>query len=278
MEEIREIARALRRHLEYLEEAGSMAVAGAPQSLPPAELPAPPPVEESTDPVARKLQKPIANDTDTRRSNITEHGTSRVPFKDRDAALEALRKDVNRCKLCKLCEGRTNGVPGEGSSRARVMFVGEAPGADEDAQGRPFVGRSGQLLTKIIESGMGLKREEVYIANIAKCRPPENRDPEPDEVAACVPYLYKQIEIIDPDVIITVGRYSMRELAGVGEKDTISRVRGKVYRVHGRAVIPTFHPAYLLRNPPEKVKVWADIQLAMKELGLPILGDGGKTP
>jgi DNA polymerase len=177
---------------------------------------------------------------------------------------------VASCKLCGLCQGRTNAVPGEGSPKARVLFVGEGPGATEDAQGRPFVGRAGQLLTKIVESGMGLRREDVFIANVVKCRPPENRDPLPEEAAACVPYLFRQIEILDPEVIIPLGRHSMRELAGVSERDTIGRVRGRVYRVAGRAVIPTYHPAYLLRNPPEKVKVWHDIQLALKELGLPV--------
>ncbi|MBI3819656.1 MAG: uracil-DNA glycosylase [Planctomycetes bacterium] len=217
-------------------------------------------------------------DNETRRSLVSERGEFKRSAKDKALALEAIAKKVSNCRLCRLCEGRTNAVPGEGSATARVMFIGEGPGATEDELGRPFVGRAGQLLTKIIESGMGLKREDVFIANIVKCRPPENRDPQPDEVAACLPYLNKQIEVIDPEVIIPLGRHSMREFAGVGEKDTISRVRGKVYPVHGRSVIPTFHPAYLLRNPPEKVKVWADIQLAMKELGLPIPKQNGSTP
>ncbi|HKE00139.1 MAG TPA: uracil-DNA glycosylase, partial [Planctomycetota bacterium] len=212
-----------------------------------------------------------ASDDPTRRSTQSERGdgAARSPAQ-RAAALAAIAAKVNACELCRLCKGRTNGVPGEGSPTARVMFVGEGPGATEDEQGRPFVGRAGQLLTKIIESGMGLKREDVFIANVVKCRPPENRDPMPDEAAMCMPYLHKQIEVIDPEVIIPLGRHSMRELAGVGPNEGITKVRGKVYRQRGRAVIPTFHPAYLLRNPPEKVKVWQDIQLALKELGLPV--------
>jgi DNA polymerase len=227
------------------------------------------PVKRAT-PTARLPLASAADDNPLRRSFVSEHGVSPLSLGEREAALRDVANAVSSCKLCGLCQGRTNAVPGEGSPRARVMFVGEGPGATEDAQGRPFVGRAGQLLTKIVENGMGLRREDVFIANIVKCRPPENRDPLPEEAAACVPYLFRQIEIVDPEVLIPLGRHSMRELAGVSERDTIGRVRGKVYRVAGRAVIPTYHPAYLLRNPPEKVKVWHDIQLAMKELGLPI--------
>lgn len=286
-EAVFEVARGLRRQLEYLDEAGFFALPRTAEAT--AEIVTNPivnnaPPEAPGEPIVAKIDSNNVNitktpaafafrsegDDETRRSIAAEAGEVARTIEQKQAALDAIRGKVSNCKLCRLCEKRTNAVPGEGSAAARVMFVGEGPGQTEDELGRPFVGRAGQLLTKIIESGMGLKREDVFIANIVKCRPPENRDPMPDEVAACVPYLNKQIEIIDPQVIIPLGRHSMRELAGVGERDTISRVRGKIYRLHGRAVIPTFHPAYLLRNPPEKVKVWADIQLAMKELGLPI--------
>ena len=278
-EEFRELARGLRNTLGALDEAGFLGIGGAaaaPRGSKPTH-----PHETPTIGVTRALPLTSSQDDDTRRSLPSERGESQRSPKERAAALAAVAAKVSACKLCGLCRGRKNAVPGEGNPSARVVFIGEGPGATEDEMGRPFVGRAGQLLTKIIESGMGLRREDVFIANIVKCRPPENRDPLPEEVAACVPFLHKQLEILDPEVIIPLGRHSMRELAGVSERDTISRVRGKVYRLHGRAVIPTFHPAYLLRNPPEKVKVWSDIQLAMKELGLPIPkrgADGAATP
>jgi uracil-DNA glycosylase len=276
-EEIRELARGLRHTLEALDDAGFVGLsrdAVVPDSrdaLAQGEPQRVEPTQESMSPsTTRSLPFRSSSDDETRRSLPSERGEVRRSEAEKRAALDAIAAKVDGCQRCGLCRGRTHAVPGEGSARARVLFVGEGPGATEDEQGRPFVGRAGQLLTKIIESGMGLRREDVFIANIVKCRPPENRDPLPEEVAACVPFLNKQIEVLDPEVIIPLGRHSMRELAGVSERDTISRVRGKVYRVHGRAVIPTFHPAYLLRNPPEKVKVWNDIQLAMKELGLPL--------
>ncbi len=272
-DELREIARGARRILGGLEAAGFVGGLGSAGQEPLEQEPTAPLPDGVAEPSASRTgQLPlVATDDDpTRRTLASRRGENTMDANARKAALTAIGRKVSTCTLCRLCEGRTNAVPGEGSASARVMFVGEGPGATEDAQGRPFVGRAGQLLTKIIESGMGLSRSDVFIANVVKCRPPENRDPQPDEVAACLPFLQKQIEVVDPEVIIPLGRHSMRELAGVGERDTIGRVRGKVYRVNGRAVIPTYHPAYLLRNPPEKVKVWHDIQLAMKELGLPI--------
>lgn len=268
-EEIREVVRGVRRQVELLEESGFVAPLGC---RPPASTrdlasdaaPAPVPA------MPRPLPLPSHPDDETRRSIPSARGEVVRSPDEKERALAAIAKKVGSCNLCGLCEHRTLTVPGEGSARARVLFVGEGPGAMEDQTGRPFVGKAGQLLTRIIENGMRFKRSEVFIANIVKCRPPGNRDPLPEEVAACLPYLYKQIEVLDPEVIIPLGRHSMRELARVGERETISRVRGKVYRVNGRAVIPTFHPAYLLRNPPEKEKVWFDIQLAMKELGIPI--------
>jgi DNA polymerase len=280
-EEISEIARGLRRQLEALGESGFIGLGARDVSkrVERSDSAASTIDRNANSETSNLPQKPatIANlqfdsatDDPTRRTSVSERGSIERTAHESAAALAIVDERVRGCTLCGLCKGRLNAVPGEGNPKSRVMFVGEGPGATEDEMGRPFVGRAGQLLTKIIESGMGISRNDVYIANIVKCRPPENRDPLPEEVAACVPYLLKQIEIIDPEVIIPLGRHSMRELAGVSERETIGRVRGAVYRVRGRAIIPTYHPAYLLRNPPEKVKVWHDIQLAMKELGLPI--------
>jgi DNA polymerase len=146
------------------------------------------------------------------------------------------------------------------------MFVGEAPGADEDAQGVPFVGRAGRLLTDIITKGMGIERREVVIANVLKCRPPENRDPTPEEKRTCTPWLDRQIELCDPKVLIPLGRHAAMHLLGVEE--SMGRMRGRVHEVRGRKLVATYHPAYLLRSPGQKKECWSDIQLAMRELGL----------
>jgi DNA polymerase len=174
-------------------------------------------------------------------------------------ALAAVRADIGDCTRCKLHSlGRTQIVFGVGNPEADLMFVGEAPGRDEDLQGFPFVGRAGQLLTKIIEA-IGLKREDVYIANVIKCRPPENRNPEPDEVETCEPFLFRQIDIIKPKVIVALGKFGAQTL--LRTLDPISRLRGRVYDYRGAKLIPTFHPAYLLRNPSSKREVWEDMKL-----------------
>jgi DNA polymerase len=178
--------------------------------------------------------------------------------------LEELRAEIGDCRRCKLCSGRTNLVFGVGNPRARLMFVGEGPGRDEDLQGEPFVGRAGQLLTDIITKGIGLKREDVYIANVVKCRPPENRNPEPDEVAACEPFLKKQIDLVRPEIIVALGKFAVQTL--LQSKAPISKLRGNWHRYHGIKLMPTFHPAYLLRNPADKKLVWEDIKKVIKEL------------
>ena len=182
-------------------------------------------------------------------------------------SLSEVEKHVASCSLCSLSGSRTNPVFGEGSPKADLMFIGEAPGRDEDLEGRPFVGRAGQLLTKIIES-IGLKREDVYIANILKSRPPGNRNPMPDEIAACTPYLLKQIEIINPKVICALGKFAAQTL--LGRETPISQLRGKFYEYHGIKLMPTYHPAYLLRNSSGKKDVWEDMKKIAKELGLKI--------
>lgn len=183
---------------------------------------------------------------------------------DPAAALAAIREDLGDCTRCKLhALGRTHIVFGVGNPRAALMFVGEAPGADEDAQGIPFVGRAGQLLTRIIEA-IGLKRDDVYIANVIKCRPPGNRNPEPDEVAACEPFLMRQIDAIRPKVIVALGTFAARAL--VGSNVPISRLRGRVFACRGARLVPTFHPAYLLRNPEAKRDTWEDMKKVRKLL------------
>ncbi len=174
--------------------------------------------------------------------------------------LAAIRADIGECTRCKLhALGRHQIVYGVGSPTAGLMFVGEAPGADEDLKGEPFVGRAGQLLTKIIEA-IGLTRDEVYIANVIKCRPPQNRNPEPDEVETCEPFLFRQIDAIGPKVIVALGTFAARTLLRTA--DPISRLRGRVFDYRGAKLIPTFHPAYLLRNPSSKREVWEDMKLA----------------
>ena len=173
--------------------------------------------------------------------------------------LEAIKLDVGAdCRRCKLCTlGRSQIVFGVGNPRARLMFVGEAPGEDEDRKGEPFVGRAGQLLTKIIEA-IGLTREQVYIANVIKCRPPANRNPENDEVASCEPFLFRQIDVIQPRVIVPLGKFAAQCL--LKTVDPITRLRGRQFDYRGTVLIPTFHPAYLLRNPSAKREVWEDMK------------------
>jgi len=172
--------------------------------------------------------------------------------------LDIVRTDLGDCSRCKLHTlGRSRIVFGVGSPAAELMFIGEAPGHDEDQQGIPFVGRAGQLLTKIIEA-IGLRREDVYIANVIKCRPPENRNPEPDEVASCEPFLFRQVQIINPRVIVALGSFAAQTL--LRTKDPISRLRGHVYKYGAASLIPTFHPAYLLRSPERKRDVWEDMK------------------
>ena len=179
--------------------------------------------------------------------------------------LEELRDEIGDCQRCKLCTGRTNIVFGSGDEKARLVFVGEGPGAEEDKQGVPFVGRAGQLLTKMIEA-MGLSREQVYICNVVKCRPPENRDPQPDEIAACEPFLQKQLSIIKPHIVVGLGRYACQTL--LKTTTSMSKLRGVWHEYEGIKFMPTFHPAYLLRNPPAKKEVWEDLQAVMKVLQL----------
>ena len=183
------------------------------------------------------------------------------------AALAALYEEYKDCQLCPLGATRTKLVFGSGDPEAELMFVGEAPGFDEDRQGLPFVGAAGQLLTKIIQA-MKLTREKVYIANCLKCRPPGNRNPLPTELATCNPILMKQIDIIRPKIICALGKFASQTV--LNSQEPISRMRGRFFEAHGVRVMPTFHPAYLLRNPADKKLAWEDAKLIMKELGIPL--------
>lgn len=182
-------------------------------------------------------------------------------------SIEALRAHLGECQRCKLARlGRSTIVFGVGNPSAELMFIGEGPGRDEDLQGEPFVGRAGQLLTEIITKGMKLRRSDVYIANVVKCRPPENRNPEPDEIGACLPFLTRQVELVRPKVIVALGTFAAQALLGV--RTPISRLRGTWHEYRGVKLMPTFHPAYLLRNAGDKKLVWLDIKMVMAELGM----------
>ena len=184
--------------------------------------------------------------------------------------LSEIREELGDCTRCRLCETRKNIVFGEGNPRARLVFVGEGPGRDEDIQGRPFVGRAGQLLTKIIQA-MKLERKDVYICNVVKCRPPENRNPEPDEVASCEPFLIKQIESINPEIIVSLGSVATGLMLKL-KNFKMGQLRGTFHQYGNSKLMITYHPAALLRNPAFKKPVWEDMKLVMRELGIPVNG------
>jgi uracil-DNA glycosylase len=188
-----------------------------------------------------------------------------VAAAERAPALQLIREDIGDCTRCALHKGRNRIVFADGSPTARLMFVGEGPGADEDAQGLPFVGRAGQLLNNMI-AAMGLKREEVYIANVVKCRPPGNRTPEPDEANTCSPFLFRQIDVVRPQVLVALGATAATYL--LGQRQPLAGLRGRVHAFRGCQLIVTYHPAFLLRDPRQKKEAWADLQIAMRELGL----------
>ncbi len=228
-------------------------------------LQAPPP------PTAPEYDAPLAPTSAPERldewEEVVEHAPPPPLAGELPDDLDGLRRIVQPCRRCKLCDTRTQVVFGEGAAEADVLFVGEAPGAREDELGRPFVGPAGQLLTKIIEGGMGLRRSEVYIANVNKCRPPGNRNPEPDEVAACLPYLQAQIRAIRPRVLVALGRVAAHNLLGTDAP--MSRLRGRELDYQGIPVVCTWHPAYLLRTPSAKRETWEDVKRVNRLLGRP---------
>lgn len=214
----------------------------------------------------RERQAASAQQAPPRHPAETSPGTAQPPAADPLAAasLDEMAAALAGCRRCRLCQGRKQVVFGVGNPSARVMFVGEGPGADEDRLGEPFVGKAGQLLNSMLRA-MGMRREDVYIANIVKCRPPGNRDPQDDEAASCMPLLRRQIELIDPAVIVTLGRIAARFL--LGTTAPISTYRGRWTTWQGRDVLPTFHPAYLLRNPAAKAQSWQDLKRLLHHLG-----------
>ena len=194
-----------------------------------------------------------------------------VPGADPVSALRIIREEIGDCTRCALHKGRHKIVFADGSPEARLMFVGEGPGADEDAQGLPFVGKAGQLLNNMI-AAMGLKREEVYIANVVKCRPPGNRTPEPEEANTCAPFLFQQIDVVRPEVIVALGATASTYL--LGQRQPLAGLRGRIHSCRGSRLIVTYHPAFLLRDPRQKKEAWADLQIAMRELGLTVPSRG----
>ncbi len=197
-----------------------------------------------------------------------EVSNANVTASGQPEAISDIKEEVDKCSRCSLGGSRINAVFGTGNHKARLVFVGEAPGRDEDLQGVPFVGRAGELLTSMI-GRMGLSRDDVYICNVLKCRPPNNRNPLPDEIESCTPYLLRQLEVIRPEVIIALGTFASQTL--LATKEPISKLRGRFHEYHGIPLMPTFHPSFLLRNGPEmRWMVWEDMVQAMKLLGMPV--------
>ena len=221
-----------------------------------AHIPSNPPQHDLTEDQPIPPRKPIS---------APPQVAAAVAASDRAAALQIIRDEIGDCTRCALHKGRNKLVFGDGDPNARLMFVGEGPGADEDAQGLPFVGRAGQLLNNMI-AAMGLKREEVYIANVVKCRPPQNRTPEPEEANTCSPFLFRQIDVVRPEVIVALGATAATYL--LGQRQPLAGLRGRVHAFRGSKLIVTYHPAFLLRDPRQKKEAWADLQIAMRELGL----------
>jgi uracil-DNA glycosylase family 4 len=236
------------------------------------------PVPESTETIAVAEEEILPRKKDI---TLTADNALNVlqPPLSKPEGLVAIREDIGDCTRCVLHkQGRKQIVFGVGSPEAELMFVGEGPGADEDEQGIPFVGRAGQLLTNMITNGMGLKREDVYIANVVKCRPPGNRTPERDECDTCSPFLFRQIETIQPKMIVALGAVAAKTLLGVNE--AMARLRGQIYdfstpkragqQPYDGKLVVTYHPAFLLRDPRQKVEAWKDLQIVMKYLGIPM--------
>ena len=240
-DELATLVISLRRHLQRQQRMGVRFVAR--------------PEVAAMTPTSTESKKPVADKAE----RVSMHSN-----RGEVSSLEELRDDIGDCRRCKLHSGRAHVVFGIGNPNAKLMFIGEGPGRDEDLKGEPFVGRAGQLLTDIITKGMGLTRDDVYIANVVKCRPPQNRNPEPDEVASCEPFLKKQIELIRPKIIVALGKFAVQAL--LQSKVPITRLRGNWHTYMGIKLMPTFHPAYLLRNPADKKLVWEDIKKVMKEM------------
>ena len=257
---IRQVAGEVARHLTWLRDAG---------------------VREVPAPVARPLviaQPAAVAATAAAAAGWRPVDSSGAPVPSAEMGvgspeLTAVRADLGDCRRCMLAGGRTTLVFGVGAPRAELMFVGEGPGADEDLQGEPFVGKAGQLLTRMIEA-MGYRRDQVYIANVVKCRPPGNRNPEPDEILACEPFLMRQIDAVRPKVIVALGKFAAHTL--LRSAVPITKLRGTWGEYQGVKLMPTFHPAYLLRSPHEKAKAWEDLKQVVAALGRQLPAPGGR--
>jgi uracil-DNA glycosylase len=268
-----QIAASLRHYIESLREGGVLGLPQTPQrSQEKAEEPRngergkPRMVIAEPAPRFSSPSSPQPQPTLASRDSVRQAGDLFLSPKVQTVqTLVELRAEIGDCRRCKLCHGRTQIVFGVGDPHAELVFVGEGPGRDEDLKGEPFVGRAGQLLTEIITKGMKMRRDDVYICNVVKCRPPENRNPEPDEIAACEPFLIKQLELINPRIIVALGAFAAQTL--LKTKTPISRLRGNWHTYQGIKLMPTLHPAYLLRNPADKKLVWQDIQAVLREMG-----------
>lgn len=250
-DELHDLALELRRHLAWQEQDGTRTILKDPKAPPlfATAVPAPP-------------QRPVAQAKPATPPPPAPPPASKLEGPRR--TLDEVRKELGACQRCKLCKGRSNIVFGVGNPRAELVFVGEGPGAEEDKQGIPFVGAAGQLLTKMIEA-MKFSRDDVYICNVVKCRPPNNRNPEPDEIEACEPFLKAQLHSIQPKVIVALGKFAAQTL--LRDATAITRLRGQWRTYEGIPLMPTFHPAYLLRQPGEKKLAWQDLQEVMKRFG-----------
>jgi len=265
--DLRALVGGFRVHLELLGRSGLLGVPRAPGVRPPRAAAAaaadagagtaPPVVAPGA---GRSEEAPVAAGPARAGAELPTRAPERLAS---SAGLLDVRAELGDCQRCKLCVGRKNLVFGVGNPAAHLVFVGEGPGADEDEQGEPFVGKAGQLLNKMIEA-MGYRREDVYICNVVKCRPPGNRNPEPDEIAACEPFLKKQLAAIRPRMIVTLGKFAAQCL--LRDDTPISRLRGQFRSYEGVPLMPTFHPAYLLRDPTKKKEAWEDLKAVMHEL------------
>jgi DNA polymerase len=257
--ELLDLLNESREYAQYFAELGVETIALSSNTEPSRPMPASSPVESFTRnaPAVSELRQSTIKALSASDPPASLFGELAAPQFQSTERMEDIWRDIGDCTRCGLCEGRTQVVNTFGNHKARLMFVGEAPGADEDAQGKPFVGRAGQLLTKIIEA-IGLKREDVLIGNVNRCRPPGNRQPTLEEAAICRPFLFREIAAVQPDVIVVMGNTALRNLLEV--REGITRVRGKFQDFRGIKVMPTFHPAYLLRDPSKKRETWEDLK------------------
>ena len=268
--ELRLLTEALRAHAEWQQACGAGALPAASVAAATAPVPSPEPPPEPAQPRARPAPAAAAPAPRGPAAPAAVAAAPGLSPDERRTRLTLLADTVKACTRCALHEARTQTVFARGNGSSGLCFVGEGPGADEDAQGFPFVGAAGQLLDKMI-AAMGIERDDVYVCNVVKCRPPNNRTPEPEEMSTCLPYLDQQLALVEPRVIVALGKTAVQGLFGSAE--SITRIRGRWRLYQGRiAVMPTFHPAYLLRTPAAKREVWSDLQAVLKQMGRSVPG------